>query len=328
MFVLCSVVCLPASVSFGVDPHLQRVGAPFRMDRDRVQWRASLDDLPATSAVYRVVEGELPGSVLTNLMGLTSFTSKNVSLFGEEEILFESEDEERWLYIMPREGGIDYRDHLAVVLPGRPVEGVPSEEEALRRGLEIVRQLGVERSELATKPGGDEVQVRFSYSKRSSSQDPTAVVIPRRIVTFYRAYEGIPTLGFGGGLIRIEFGNHGKLSKLHMTWRPLEKAGDFPVADQAQFVRWIDEGECVCPYYGMELPDADRLEIESAEPAYLERAYDDDRAKNYVRPVARLSGTLRSGEHETPVEIYCPLVIEGEGTGQTRKEDTTGAEAE
>jgi hypothetical protein len=113
---------------------------------------------------------------------------------------------------------------------------------------------------------------------------------------------------------------------LRMSWRHIEKDRECPVANKAQFMRWIDQGDCVC--LGGTPRDEAKLTIVKIEPYYLERPYDDDRAEGYVRPVACLYGTAEFGGGSEPIRIYCPLVIEGEGAGQTRKGNTEGAETE
>lgn len=315
--VLLLGVCFALAVEVcGMDPHLRRVGVPFRFEMDRIEWQAPLGHLPETLPVYRIVDREFPAEVISNLMEITSFTTKERTVNDKQVMIFRNKERTRYLSVMRKLGAIHYDDRAAVSPPGQPVRGVPSEEEVLERGLEIVELLGVNPSELARKADSDGMEVsrgtgRGGSIAPSGERSPTEVF--QRSAIFRRRYGEIPSLGGGGGWIRIEFGNHGELSRLQMSWRPIALAGEYPVATKDQFLRWIDQGQCV--FVG-NVAEGERLTIRGVKAYYLERPYDDEEAEDWIRPVACLGGTVESRGSQVPIRITCPLVVEADDEGR------------
>jgi hypothetical protein len=293
---------------------LQELGQPWQGGDIPIRWKASLQNLPSSAAVYRVVSGTFSPGVVSNLLklaGLTEKDRKKPSWDGarKQDLSFRDNDEVHILDISPEEGFVVLRDTEAIAEPRERVTGVPDDEEALSKALTILSQLGIRVDELAKWPGSDRIR-RTGGRREQGSFDSTQGKLVKTVIArqlfLIRAFEGIPSLGLGGGGgIWLSFGNHGQLAELRSVWRKVEMKGRYSVVSKAEFVERLRKGECVCD---TELhARLEALTVHKITPYYLERRGGEPQEE--IHPVTELEAEAQLTSTNIAVRLYCPLLV-------------------
>lgn len=310
------VVLLLARLNFvqAEEIPLQELGQPWPGGDISIHWKASLQDLPSSAAVYRVVPSTFSPDVVSNLLrlaGLTEKDRKKPSWDGarERDLSFRDDEEVHILTISPEEGFVTLRNTKAITLPRERVVGVPDDEEALSKALAIIPQLGIHVDELAKWPGSDRIRRTGGLHERGafdSTQGKLVKTVIARQLFLIRAFEGISSMGLGrGGGAWFDFGNNGQLAELRLVWRKVEMKGQYPVAGKAEFVERLRRGECVC---NTELPARlEAITIHKITPYYLERRGGEPQEE--IHPVAELEAEAQLTSTNIAVRIYCPLLV-------------------
>jgi len=149
------------------------LGRPFRPGTNLVVfWNAPTNELPADVWVYRVLPSHFSPAVISNLTVLGSFTEKDRSrtpalnpVFNQPGgLMYRSADGNRELYIFPNLGWIYYDD--AAVSSSHTTNGVPkAESETLDLAIGYLKQFGIDRSQLATKPQSADLAASYIVGK-------------------------------------------------------------------------------------------------------------------------------------------------------------------
>lgn len=296
------------------EPSLERLGVPWHLGDATVQWNATLHDLPSSASVYRVVSGGFSPAVVSNLLRLAHLSGRNRVKpqwegATERDLSFRDTSETRILDVIPDEGYAILRNTKAIAPPREPVKGVPDERQALKRAEAIASQLGITRNELAKRTGSDELRFTPILHERGAidrKQGKLVKTVIARELFLVRALDGIPSIGMGGGGgILLSFGNHGRLAELELTWRTVEAKARYPVATKEQFLDWLKTGRCVCAsdLFG----EIQAMTIKNVTPYYLERAGGERQEE--IHPIAEIDAAAMCGTTNTPVRLYCPLVV-------------------
>ena len=144
----------------------------------------------------------------------------------KSDLIFITRDRKRDLSIASSKGWILYHDYTAAAPVLQQPHDVPSDEETLRLGLYWLRQFGIDRSQLATKPGTDQLRI-FHVVQRQEWLDEksgrSSEVVSHRGINFIRRVDDYDIQGIGpwGGAC-LMFANYGKIFSLEIVWRGLE----------------------------------------------------------------------------------------------------------
>src|SRR5208283_4017623 len=141
----------------------------------------------------------------------------------------------------------------------------------------------------------------------------TITNIEFRAVDFRRSVDRAPFLGAGaGGDGEIEFGEHGKIIKIDLSWRNLERYKSYPAATPETIIKWMRQGKAVQSPSDTEVNwlTVKSLTIEKAQLSY----YAGDRFApcDWLMPLVSLWTTVDTGHGNIDVEIDCPIIDEAE----------------
>jgi hypothetical protein len=298
---------------------LNQLGTSFQRSDLDVRWKAPTNTLPATLWVYRVLPAGFAPGVISNLFALGPFTDKDrTNMFTRasrdpKKARFVSNG--RSLEIFPTIGCIEYQDQAAEDMAIS--EGVPDESQMLRLATDFLPKLGIKTSDLASKPNRSDLLI-FSTSRNSVLQNADKTLttnIYSRGVFLIRSVDGVDFLGTGvRGGCRIDFGNHGKLAKISLLWRKLERDKSLPTATPATIIRWVQDGKSVIAPIRDDFDPIDWSTVKSLTVTNATPYYFGEKSgvmQSVVYPFMALYGTVDTEKQEVPVEIDCPIVADG-----------------
>ena len=282
-----------------------------------VVWALPTNSRPASLWIYKVIPQTFPDQAVSNLMAMGSLTMQD-RLPGA---LFRLSNKNcsRYLTIDPNQGRIEYGNEDArankydkKTHQHEAVEGVPNDAEAKELALRLLKQLGVQASELATKPGTSDPLTFGKKITRSYLDKARGVEIEDEVLTrgvfFNRQIDGVHFAGIGVGAgCEVEFGNHAKVAQLRLVWRKLQPYEHRKVGSLDDIARWIREGRAVMTHrdYVNSL-DVKKLTIKEIAPLY--QAAGGQEQQNFVYPFAQLEAVAELGTTNSPVQLYCPII--------------------
>ena len=311
-FVVLQMICI---TGFAENPRFKEFGIhiPAHADLD-VRWDAPTNTLPPEIWVYQLLPRNLSPQIMSNLMTACSFTDKDKAAHGNA-LAFDSPDGSRHLRLNPALGIIDYQTthHRS---PTNLVRDVPTEKAARQFMKKLLPNLGIDLSELrkeenSTKPEMIVYDGGVTYFVDGKTVTNTEL----RGVRFGRAIDGISFIGAGtGGDGDIEFGDHGRISKISLTWRNWRRDRLCPTVTAETMVKSIREGKAVQGFVRESFGDIDwptvkTVTIKKAFPRYFAgggRLVPADR----LYPFAALWTTVDTGHGKIDVEIDCPIIDE------------------
>jgi hypothetical protein len=309
LFLFLSSVGLRAA-----EPALNKIGVPLVVATNcEIRWSDSATLSSPSATVYRVTPINFSPTVISNIMSLTGFSWRERKKFpgGWREgnaLYFADADENRYLGFVPTFGYIYYNNSAAIAGPGQRVSGVPSEEKALQLALGIVDELGIDQSQLATRPNSDEpryTRALRTMGQRDPSQGKLVTSVIARELFLIRTLGGVECngVGFSGGIF-LSFGNEGQLARLEMIWRNVSPARQEPVASREQLATWLRNGKCVIR--SLETYDIRKLSITGITPYYFE--YQAGVPQEYIYPYTSLQAEAEMPATNETIRICCPLL--------------------
>jgi hypothetical protein len=286
---------------------------PAHADLD-VRWDAPINALPPKIWVYQLLPRTLSPQIMSNLMTACSFTDKDKTEHGNG-LFFNSPNGSRHLRVTSSLGIIDYQTARRRS-PTNLVEDVPTERQARKLMTKLLPNLGISLSELSkeensTKPEMIVYDGGVTYFVDHKSITNTEL----RGVRFSRAVDGISFAGAGtGGDGDIEFGDHGRISKILLTWRNMQRDKLYPTVTAEMMIKSLREGKAVQGFILESLGDIDwptvkSVTIKKAFPRYYAgggRLAPSD----WLYPFAALWTTVDTGHGNINVEIDCPIIDE------------------
>jgi hypothetical protein len=314
--ILTSVMLiLHCAIGLASEPALEYLGQRIPPRNIPLKWQASLGSLPASGTVYQVVSGSFEPAIISNMLSVAGFTENDRTKCtegfaeGKKSLCFQNREQTRYLSFVPSDGRILFGHERAVVRERQRLEGVPSDEEALRLAEAILPKLGIDGRELARQKGKDKLRCtgavrRWSYFDKTQGKLVTVVIA--REVFLIRSFGGIPSVGMGGGGgIWFTFGNHGQLAELDLAWRAVKPKAIYPVATRDQFLKCLQDGKCV--YNSPESLDIKGLVITEIAPYYLEAPSGEPQVE--IHPIAEIEAEAQLTSTNLPVRLYCPLLV-------------------
>lgn len=234
------------------EPQLEALGHPYRNTKVRIEWSVASNAIPPSIRVFNVSPARWSFTWLSNLVALGEFKKREEAmaalwpaLRGRDTHYTDDgpQGSRTSLVINPSMGRFLYYREGVIALPKQPVEGVPSEEDALRAALALFPKLGLSPDDLLRRPGTQRIHYTRDLTTRSSYGNAEKRVIARGLY-LVRAVDGFGINGIGtcGGM-RIRFGNHGKIAEMEIVWPELDSPRTVTTANKTLIVDWIRQGK-------------------------------------------------------------------------------------
>jgi hypothetical protein len=312
VFTLVLVLC---RLGLGQSVPFARLGSPFAQTNFEVVWAAPTNNLACALWVYRALPSEVSPTVISNLVGLGSFTDKDRKNLPDALHLISYDNLKKSLLVKTDWSFIDYQDSSAENM--HITEGVPDKEKAFEIATNWLPKLNVDRSQLAKKENGD---LRFTFSElittlyKGRGMPAYATNISMSDVTFKRTLDGVEISGGSArGGCEIQIGNHAKIRRILVSWRKYTREKRYPTATPEQLLKWIREGKAAW-YPPPDSPFTDlglvkKITITKLTPLYYSDAYGlSDKPYNWAVPFAELEARVDNDETNFTVNIDCPLI--------------------
>jgi hypothetical protein len=281
----------------------------FRNPQAEIVW-VSRPRNPASLWIYKVVPQTYSPSTISNFMALGSFTDAD-RIQNDSTLRFRSDDKSKNLEIIPANGWVRYWDNQADSTYKKEIEGVPNNQEVERKALELLARFGIERTNLALRPGtsrpiGFGTQISSEHFSKTQSNRVTDII--NRGVMFVRAIDGVSFTGTGiGGGTKVNFGLRGQLQWFEIVWRNLQPFERGKVASPDEISRWIKDGRAVMTHRNYVNPkDVKKLTITDCAPLYMGCGGNVKQA--FVYPFAQLEAIADLGYTNSPLQLYCPIL--------------------
>lgn len=301
------------------EPFVTHVPANTNLD---VRWNVTTNKIPTNIWVYTLLPRKLSPQIITNLMVACSFTVKDETNYGDE-LVFKSSDGRRKLRVFPPWGIIEYRTTLPRSWTNL-VKDVPSEKESLKLAKKFLPEVGInladiERKENSSEPNFyvSEMGVTYFVNRKAIHNTES------HEVRFRRAVDGISFTSVStGGDGEIDFGSHGTISKISISWRNMERDKLYPVLTPEMMIKSIRDGKAI---QGM-IPDnvgsidwqtVKSVTVKKAEPCYYAGG-DPFAPSDLLQPYAALWTTVETDHGDVDVEIDCPIINEPKLPDETK----------
>jgi hypothetical protein len=313
VFFLFSVVCFAASLQ-NVRFKLFGTHIPARPDLE-VRWNVPVEDtLPSHIWVYRLLPRWLSPETTSYLLNLCSFTEKDRVKSSASGMSFKTPDSSRHLWISASSGSIGYDVQMTEGLTNL-TKDVPNEEQALERVKQILPKLGISLGDIERKGKNDEPLFNSSDSKITYFVKSDPITNTRfRAVGFRRAVDGITFISVdtgGEGIFR--FGDHGRIIKIDLSWRDLERVKAYRTLSVGEIIHSLLEGRAVQGYLSMDSRAIDWRTAKSVTVNHLLPRYyagTSEHPSDMLEPFAVLDSIVDTGHGMVNVEIDCPIIAE------------------
>jgi hypothetical protein len=272
-----------------------------------IAWAAT-NELPRGLWVYKVIPQTFSMAVVTNLMAIGGFEWKNLvkspkSRLPDKDLFCFRDKKEYWtrcLTIAPTIGWIEYfandTDSKA------PVEDVPSKVEVEKLALDVLFQMGIDRSLLCYKRNGYET---IAGKLSRDGQKLTTNVVSRGI-SYDRQIDGVRSGGIG---FYIDFESHAKITRFWLEWRNLLPYAAHPTLTTNQIIDEIKAGHAIGTFSEdlSGLDQVKKLTVVKMTPYY----FDDELYKpfDFTYPYAELELVADFGNtNTTTLYLQCPIL--------------------
>jgi hypothetical protein len=292
------------------------VAPPQRADFE-VRWAAPTNPWPATLWVYRIEPNVFSPMLISNVLAITGYTTNDSTGYDKNGVIFSNSKRAGSLSVSFYAGSIVYQNYI----PFQPelVNDLPEEKQLFPMTTNLVAKLGISSSELVKKTNSAEP--RILYLQHQIVLDNKGVFttnIWSREAYFQRLLDGVEFIGFDrGGNGKIEFGNHGTILQLWLSWWNVKRDKEYSTVSPQTIMQWIREGK-VLPQHidGAPAPPiSDWTEVKSvtitaARPVCL--GADKLVYPASLCPYAALMATVHMGTTNFKMEINCPIFNESE----------------
>ena len=278
-----------------------------------IRWEAPTNALPTNIWMYRLLPRKLSPATIAYLRDACSFTDKDKTDH-DDLLIFKSQDDRRRLQICFSLGTISYETRLQRS-PTNLVQAVPNEQQAIKLLGKFLSAVDIPLADIkkATNNVPDfpvfETGVNYFDEKTKTS----ITNIESRGVRFGRTVDGINFLSANtGGDGEVQFGEHGRIARIDLSWRNLERSKLCPVISPEKMMQYIRQGKAVYGGVRMDGPgipnwrEVKRVTIKEVKPCY--DAGSPLASSDWLYPFAALWTTVESQYDSVDVEIDCPLI--------------------
>jgi hypothetical protein len=268
---------------------------------------------PSEMWIYQLAPRKFSPKVVSNLMFMCSFTKKDKVQQDTNGMTFKSSDGLRSLFISFSSGSISYNIPEPHFSPVNLAEGVPKNGEMPKLTKGFLQKMEIKLSE---------IQKNTNDTPRFNFWEPLTVYYPRgypkrgvsitniafRAVNFRRSVNGAEVIG-NAGYCELQFGEHGKISKIDFSWPDLKRYKSAPTLKPDAITRLLREGKArqgaTFDNVGyIDWPSVKSVTIKQAWPCYF--AGD----SNFLYPFLALWTTVDTGHGNVDVGIDCPIIDE------------------
>jgi hypothetical protein len=284
----------------------------------KIDWAAPTNGWPDKLWVYKVIAQDFSAAVLSNLLEIAALAEKDRAkppLYLREAdpkaLYFSSQDGTRHLALCPSLGWIDFADEKAASASQlQPVEGVPGQAETTRLGLNYLRSVGVDISQIAAKPGTCDLDLHWERGTIGYVDQKTKneVTLTNRFAVFFRRrIDGVNVGGIGlhGGAV-VGFGNHAKVAELQVRWRNLKPYQLLDCVRPQEIGRRLKNGEIPLPSKAGPPEQITRLTITYAAPYYATKFGDEP--EDYVAPRVDMVAVADRPGGPVAIQLNVPIL--------------------
>ncbi len=277
----------------------------------KVIWNAPTNGIPSVVWVYRLSPRRFSPEFISNLTYLCSFTAKDMVKQGSDGVTFRNADNSRRLDMSFSSGSIEYQttshyNHTNLA------EDVPDEGRMPELTTNVLQKIGISLSDIAKTTNGAPDFHFWQPLKIYYVNHSFVTNIEFRGARFQRSVDGIPFVGLGaGGDGEIDFGEHGKISKIDLSWRDLERYKAYPTIKSELMTKLIRKGDAVQGPIPINLNVIDWQAVKSVTVKKAKLCYyAGDPPSDWLHPFAALWTTVDTGSGTIDVEIDCPIIDE------------------
>lgn len=249
---------------------------------------------------------------MSNLLDACSLTYKDETRRGDE-LDFRSADSFRSLRVFPSWGVIEYRTKFVRSWTNL-VKDVPDEKAALNLARKFLPELGIDLNDIEERTNSsDEGFSVFEIGVTYYVKGQTIHNTEARAVRFHRAVDGISFSSVNtGGDGEVDFGEHGKITKILIAWRKMERDKSYPTITLEAIIASIRNGKAIQGMVPDNLPGIDwrtvkAVTIKKCEPCYYAGG-NPFSPSDWLEPYAALWTTVDAGYGNVDVEIDCPII--------------------
>lgn len=293
---------------------LNELGHPFKNESLAVNWAVPTNAIPEFLSVFKVSPAQWNQGFLSNVIAIgdfkdpaRSFKALRPAMRGSDARYTDEalQGARTSIILNPSIGRVLYYREGVVALPTQPVQGVPSEEEALRLALEFFSKLELPTAELRRRPGTQNVYYTRDVTTRSTYGSREKKVIARGLY-LVRGIDGFGVDGVGtcGGM-SIRYGNHGQIAEMELVWPRVHSPSSVPVAQTNQILSRIREGKATIA------TDYEPREIRSLTITNATIWYFGSKGppvQRSMEPFLSLDGIAKVREQHVPVRVNCPII--------------------
>jgi hypothetical protein len=299
------------TTGFSENPRWKVFGTPIppRVDLN-VRWDAPTNEFPPRVWVCRLLPNKFSPQVISNLMDLCLFTEKDKKEQSTKGVTFQNPDGSRKLSVSFPSGAILYQTPDPDYGPTNLAAGVPTMNQMPELATNVFQKIGINLSDLTGYSGTSKFHVGGPETLFFVN-DTTITNIAYRTVHFRRSVDEMPVSGGDGG--GIDFGEHGKIRRISISWRNLERIKSCPTYSAETVVRSLREGKALqglvpSNFGGIDWPTVKSVTVKKASPCYCSGNSD------LLYPFLALSATVDTGRGKVDVEIDCPIIDETESS--------------
>ena len=282
-----------------------------------IVWAVPSNRWPDKVWSHRIVPHNFAGPVISNLITLGAFSQSDATQLpghsqfkGERIQYYADKDRTRELGIFPSLGWVSFKDGKAKAAAKGRALGVPTDEDALQLAQDWLKKLGIDRSQLATKPGSSDLKIyrekrTHGWMDKSTGTNVSEVIL--RGVFFVRRVDGIDFNGIGPlGGICFNFGNRGKVAELEIVWKGLEPFELHNTLTADQLMETVRSGRGKWIPSHPQKTAIKKITITDVTPLYRGVGGEDD--EKYITPYARLSVSVDCGSTNVLANIECAII--------------------
>jgi hypothetical protein len=317
-FLLSILIATACATAYAGNPRWKEVGTPIPAHANLdVRWETPTNEgagfnvptnaWPAKMWVYRLSRQDFSFNVISNLMALCSFTKTDKIKQDANEIVFKNFDGTRALAISFAKGTIRYDTPEPHYGPTNLAVGVPLMSEMPRLTKQFLQAVGIPLSEIQKTNGAPSFDFWQPFSEYYGKGGPITN-IEYRAVFFRRSVDGAQVIGNAGGC-SLRFGEHGRISQIHLTWPNLQPDKSSPTLAPQTIMQLLRRGKARQGLLPMGADDIDwptvkSVTIKQAWPCY----YAGNSAVLY--PYLTLWTTVETPKGYVDVGIDTPIIDE------------------
>jgi hypothetical protein len=233
------------ATGFSKSLSLQKLGDSFQRTNLEVRWNISTNALPSTVWIYHLSPKIFPQEAISNLIALGRFTAQQIKKSNADEVVYKNADKHPTKQLAVSHGSIEYL-HSIKYGPTNLTEDVPEMGRLLQLTTNLLSDLDINISDIEKKTNGAPNFHFAEFTTLYYLSDKTITNVEFRIVRFSRAIDGATFISGGaGGDGEFDFGAHGDLVGIDLSWRDMERYKSCPTTTPETIVKWIREGKAV-----------------------------------------------------------------------------------